>query len=164
MKLKVFCDGSNFVGRGSGAGVHVEKAVGANLNDWQPIARFVVPLDPSATNNEAEYHAVIAALKYIYSGLGGPTTREPYSVERTLQVTIYSDSQLVVRQIKGEYKVREPRLQELFNSTMYFLSRLQQNLQSNVTIDIRYLPREENEEADRLARIGSMLSPTHSNG
>tara|TARA_B100000287_G_scaffold435648_1_gene505297 strand:- start:444 stop:941 length:498 start_codon:yes stop_codon:yes gene_type:complete len=165
MKVKIFCDGSNFVGRGSGSGVHVEQAFGPNLNEWRPTARFLVPLPPKSTNNEAEYHAVIGALKYLQTGLGGPVTRGPLDVVGLMEVIIYSDSQLVIRQINGEYKVKEPRLQELHNYVQYLRNGLINNFTSNVLrIDFKYLPREENTDADRLARIASMLSPTHSNG
>jgi len=53
------------------------------------------------TNNEAEYHAVIGALEKAAS--------TPYR-----QIVVHSDSELVIRQIKGEYKVRKPHLRELF--------------------------------------------------
>lgn len=162
MKVKIFCDGSNFVGRGSGSGVHVEELL---INEWRPTARFVVPLPPKSTNNEAEYHAVIGALKYLETGLAGPVTRSPMGTDTPMQITIYSDSQLVIRQIKGEYKVKEPRLQELHNFVHYLRNRLTNNFHTNVlSIEFKYLPREENTDADRLARIASMLSPTHSNG
>ncbi|HII76023.1 MAG TPA: ribonuclease HI family protein [Methanolinea sp.] len=52
------------------------------------------------TNNEAEYHAVIEALRKA----GSFASRN---------VVIYSDSQLVVRQLRGEYQVRKPHLREL---------------------------------------------------
>lgn len=53
------------------------------------------------TNNEAEYHAVIDALKKAAS-------------LSYRQIVVHSDSELVIRQIKGEYNVRKPHLHELF--------------------------------------------------
>lgn len=53
------------------------------------------------TNNEAEYHAVIDALKKAAS-------------LSFRQIVVHSDSELVIRQIKGEYKVRKQHLRELF--------------------------------------------------
>jgi len=52
------------------------------------------------TNNEAEYHAVIDALKKASS-------------LSCRQIVVHSDSELVIRQIKGEYEVRKPHLREL---------------------------------------------------
>ncbi|MEM2123951.1 MAG: ribonuclease HI family protein [Methanolinea sp.] len=52
------------------------------------------------TNNEAEYHAVIAALSAAGKHGAG-------------NVRVYSDSALVVRQLRGEYRVHEPRLRAL---------------------------------------------------
>lgn len=53
------------------------------------------------TNNEAEYQAVIDALKKAASLC-------------CRQIVVHSDSELVIRQIKGEYEVRKPHLRELF--------------------------------------------------
>lgn len=55
------------------------------------------------TNNEAEYDTLIAALDAIIRRASDP---------QRVQLTINGDSQLVIRQLKGEWKVREPRLQE----------------------------------------------------
>jgi len=54
------------------------------------------------TNNQAEYLAIIAALERAMAEFGGGS-----------EVRLCSDSQLVVRQIRGEYKVRESGLKEL---------------------------------------------------
>ena len=158
--FKILCDGSNFVGRGSGAGVYIEKRVptpysgdiGAMHYEYLPAARFVVPLSPESTNNEAEYHAVIAALRYLNDQAGQEDKRR--------RVDIYSDSQLVVRQLNGDYRVREPRLKTLYDWVNLMAGKLAEYYE----IRFIYLPRELNEEADHLARIASMLSPLHSNG
>ena len=61
VRISAYCDGSNFVGFGSGAGVYIEwDLLGQKMAPWK---QFVVPLHPTNTNNEAEYHAVIAALE-----------------------------------------------------------------------------------------------------
>jgi ribonuclease HI len=54
-----------------------------------------------ATNNEAEYTALVKGLKYLIQ-------------LKLLNANIYSDSELVVKQIKGEYRVKHPRMQELY--------------------------------------------------
>ena len=60
-----------------------------------------LPTNRSWTNNEAEYMAIITALKAYYG---------PIFVNEIL-----SDSQLVVRQLNGDYAIREERLRELAN-------------------------------------------------
>ena len=89
-----------------------------------------------ATNNEAEYQALIFALK---------KTKSLFGKEKIKKVCIelMSDSELLVKQMKGEYKVLNPKIQALFLKAW------------NLKIDFRKLkffliPREENQEADRL--------------
>ena len=83
------------------------------------------------TNNVAEYRAVILALEKALE-LGGGS------------VTVYLDSELVVRQLRGEYKVREAHLQSLHRRALEILNRFSKYA-------IHYVPREENRRADQLA-------------
>jgi ribonuclease HI len=83
------------------------------------------------TNNEAEYRALIGALEEALS-LGGRT------------VTVHSDSELLVRQLNGEYRVRSPHLKDLFSQAQDLLGRFQEYV-------ILHIPREQNREADLLA-------------
>jgi ribonuclease HI len=82
------------------------------------------------TNNEAEYAALLAALEYAV-GHGA----------RSLKV--FSDSELLVRQIRGEYKVKSAGLKPLFRKAQELISRLE-------SFSITHLRREQNREADRL--------------
>jgi ribonuclease HI len=84
-----------------------------------------------ATNNEAEYQALIAGLE----------AAEKLEITR---LRIFLDSELVVRQLRGEYRVRNPRLQPLFDKVASRLQRLS-------GYGIMHVPRERNERADRLA-------------
>src|SRR6185436_4648362 len=61
------------------------------------------------TNNEAEYMALIAALEYLKD-------LRPKEAEFRL------DSELVVRQLNGQYKVKEPRLQSLHGQVVMLLN------------------------------------------
>ena len=86
-----------------------------------------------ATNNVAEYHAVIRA------------------VERALELgctdlTLLLDSDLLVNQLCGTYKVRAPHLRPLRQQAVALLDRLHH-------WQVRYVPRAENHEADRLANL-----------
>jgi len=84
-----------------------------------------------ATNNQAEYRAAIAALEAAL-GLGAT------------QVELRTDSELVVRQLRGRYKVRNPRLLPLYKRMLDLRSRF-------ASLAVRHVPREENRLADALA-------------
>ncbi len=86
------------------------------------------------TNNEAEYKALILGL-----------TEAAKTDRRKLVISL--DSQLIVRQINGSYKVKAPALKPLFN-------RVQDILQSFARYSVRHIPREENSRADGLANQG----------
>lgn len=88
-----------------------------------------------ATNNVAEYMGVLDALEQI------PAILEEYSIDH---ITFYLDSQLIVYQIIGEYRVKEPTLQELH-------ARVQQRLKTlPCPYQFLHVPRKQNAEADRL--------------
>ena len=84
-----------------------------------------------ASNNAAEYRAAIHALERALE-LGARS------------VTLLLDSELVVRQLRGEYRVREPHLRALHQKAQEVLNRFS-------TYSILYIPREENRRADQLA-------------
>lgn len=88
------------------------------------------------TNNVAEYKAMIFALKKAKLFLGGDTAKET-------EVEIRSDSELVVSQLKGEYKVKEENLKPLFLE----MWNLKQDFKA---VHFTLIPREENKEADKL--------------
>ena len=83
------------------------------------------------TNNQAEYMAIITALeKAISMGVR--------------QVDLYSDSELVVRQINGSYRVKKDTLKPLYQRA----KQLQNSLEG---FTITHIPRQQNTEADSLA-------------
>ncbi|MBU3935260.1 ribonuclease HI family protein [Patescibacteria group bacterium] len=67
------------------------------------------------TNNEAEYLGLIAALTWL---------KDNYDSLSITQANYYSDSQLLVRQIKGSYKVKAQNLLPLFLSAKTLLSQI----------------------------------------
>lgn len=88
------------------------------------------------TNNEAEYEAVIFALKKLKQLFGKKKTKES-----TIEVRM--DSELVARQLGGKYKILEPDLQPLFLQIW--------NLRFDFKkIGFVHIPREENRMADKL--------------
>jgi ribonuclease HI len=84
----------------------------------------------SATNNVAEYRALLLGIERA-AALGAT------------RLELIGDSELIVRQVKGEYKVKEPGLQELHRQVREALEGFDQ-------WSIRHVRREENAEADRL--------------
>ncbi|MBI2038709.1 MAG: ribonuclease HI family protein [Candidatus Niyogibacteria bacterium] len=88
------------------------------------------------TNNEAEYEAVILALKKAKQLFGKGKTKE-------MAVHFRVDSELIARQLMGRYKVEEERLAQLFMKVW--------NLKMDFgSVDFESIPREKNRAADRL--------------
>ena len=106
----------------SGIGVVIEKPDGERIK----IARWIGHQD----NNVAEYVALLEALQHALK-----------HEAKSLQV--FSDSELVVKQMKGEYQCRSPRLYSL-NWTCRKLARY-------LDFRINHIRREQNEEANQLA-------------
>jgi len=88
------------------------------------------------TNNEAEYQAVILALKKFKALFGK-------ELAKNSEIKILSDSELLVRQLNGQYKILEPKLQPLFLEIW--------NLKFDFKkIKFKLIPRLKNKQADRL--------------
>ena len=109
-------------------------AIGAIIKDEQ--GKLITSISQGigrATNNQAEYSAVIAALEKAIA-LGAK------------QVDLHSDSELVVRQINGRYRVKNAALKPMYQRVKRLLSQLEGYTVINV-------PRRENAEADNLANM-----------
>ncbi len=91
----------------------------------------------NATNNEAEYTALIRGLEHLIA-------------LDQLSVKIYSDSELVVKQISGEYRVKNPRMQNLYQKAMTLFNQLDQYTFTHVF-------RDKNTVADKLANAGRAM-------
>lgn len=85
------------------------------------------------TNNYAEYSGLLAALDYALQ-----------HGHKALKVV--SDSELLVKQIRGEYKVKSPALQDLYQRARQMIAKLD-------WFSIQHVLREKNHEADRLANL-----------
>jgi ribonuclease HI len=89
-----------------------------------------------ATNNEAEYQAVIFALKKFKALFGNKLAGQS-------EIELRADSELLVKQLNGEYKILEPKIQTLFLAVW--------NLKLDFKkVKFKIIPREKNKEADRL--------------
>ena len=73
----------------------------------QLIKSFSEYLGDNFTNNEAEYQAIIFALKKFKALFGK-------KLAKNSEVELKTDSEFLIKQLKGEYKVLEPRIQSLF--------------------------------------------------
>jgi len=108
----------------AGYGVAIEDAAG------RPVAELSEYLGHH-TNNYAEYQGLLAALRYA-------------AEKQIMALKVVSDSELMVRQMKGIYKVRHPELRKLYGQAQQLVRRLEH-------FEIRHALREHNKIADRLA-------------
>lgn len=124
-KAVIFADGAS---RGNPG----QAAIGVTIKDER--GRLITSISQrigKATNNQAEYRAIIAALE--------EATRLDAD-----QVDIKTDSELVVKQINGEYRVKKSTLKPLYQQVKQLLSALE-------SFTITHIPRWQNAEADKLA-------------
>ncbi len=128
------------------SGVYVANIDGASRGNPGPASYAVVMRDPNGkiilelgkklgrdTNNVAEYYALLAALDYAAS-------------HNIRALRIRSDSELLVRQMQGRYKVKSPDLKPLYERA----SKLARQFEYFVVEHVR---RESNREADALANL-----------
>lgn len=108
----------------AGIGVVLQNKDGETIGEWSEFLGI-------ATNNQAEYKALLLALKQAVA-LG------------TIELECRLDSELVVKQLKGEYKVKHPDLKPLFEQAKSLISQIK-------NVSFKHIPRELNKQADRLA-------------
>jgi dinuclear metal center YbgI/SA1388 family protein len=86
-----------------------------------------------ATNNVAEYQALVAGLEL--------------SIDHGVShLTVFADSELVVKQMKGEYKVKDATLRGYHQQASRLFNQIQD-------VEIKHIPREQNEQADSLVNM-----------
>ena len=110
----------------AGYGVRIEDEHGALVEELNGFLG-------TATNNIAEYNGLLAALRYARDN-GHRAVR------------IKSDSELLVKQMRGEYRVKNPGLQSLYQEACTLARQL-----DRITYD--HVRREQNKDADRLANL-----------
>ena len=124
-QLNLYIDGASKGNPGmAGAGVWMTNQEGKKLLG---ISRYL----GHKTNNEAEYWALLIGLREAQRWGGG-------------SIHIFTDSELIARQVKGVYRVKDSNLRGLHKEVM-------ENLKAFSSFEIESIPREENREADRLA-------------
>jgi ribonuclease HI len=128
---------------------------GGSRGNPGPSAIGAVVLDPSSdpprrlatvserigitTNNVAEYRALIAGLE----------AAAPYGARR---VRVRADSKLVVEQVKGTWKVKQPHLRPLLEQARSLLA-------AYAEVDLQHVPRAQNADADAL--VNAALDAPH---
>lgn len=125
--IRIFCDGGS---RGNPG----PAAVGAVILDAtseppEPVGAVSETIGV-ATNNVAEYTALIRALE----------VAAPFGADR---VEVRADSQLLIRQLEGRYRVKHPSLLPLYQQVRRLLAAYSE-------VDLLHVRREENTEADAL--------------
>lgn len=123
--LRIFTDGASRGNPGeAGIGVLIEDASGKRLKE---IRRYL----GKATNNQAEYTALLIGLRL---------SREMGAED----ISVFADSELLVKQMRGEYKVKHPLLLPLYTEAKTLTSGLKK-------FRITHIPRAQNAHADALA-------------
>ena len=112
--------------QGSGAGLILTSPEGIDIE-------YVLRFGFQASNNEAEYEAVIAGLNLSHS----------LEIDH---LEVCSDSQLVVRQIEDTYEAKSGRM-------ILYLKKVQDLLKKFVLVQVRHIPRAENFQADALEKL-----------
>lgn len=126
MRAKIWTDGGARINPGPAAiGVIIKEEKGKLI---QKEGRFL----GRTTNNQAEYQAVIEGLR-MARHLG------------TDEIEVFLDSQLVVRQLQGEYRVKDKTLQALLLQAKNLVKTFKK-------VKFTHIGREENREADKLVR------------
>ena len=97
--------------------------------------KYAICLQFQMTNNEAEYEALFQGLELAKS-LGAES------------ILVQGDSQLIIEQVNGTYEAKEERMKR-------YLSKVKQFIKGLTTVKFHQIPREENMEADNLAKATS---------
>jgi len=125
--IVAYCDGGSRGNPGpAGFGVYIQDAAGGVLAE---LSQYL----GKRTNNFAEYSALLAALEFAIHE-GHPSLR------------VVSDSELMVKQIKGQYRVNSPELRPLYEEAKRRIPQLKR-------FQIQHVLRDKNRHADRLANV-----------
>ncbi|XP_013674251.1 uncharacterized protein LOC106378704 [Brassica napus] len=122
-------DGSSNI-RGVGVGIVLTSLTGNT-------ASRAIRCNFKATNNESEYEALIAGLSLAHL-LGAEN------------IQVYSDSQLIINQVQGEYQSKDDRM-------IQYLAVAQRLISKFKSCKLTQIPREQNSQTDALANLGSAL-------
>ena len=124
--LRIFTDGASIPNPGhSGIGVAIRDDDNTTIDEISEYIGF-------ATNNVAEYMALIYALEYAVK-------------HKAVNVDLFLDSMLVVQQVKGAWKIKAPILKPLLIQAKTLIKEI------TGKVTLTHIPRIRNAEADKLA-------------
>ncbi|MFA5115463.1 MAG: ribonuclease HI family protein [Candidatus Omnitrophota bacterium] len=118
---------------GASSGNPGPAGVGVVICDGSRVIKNISEYIGHATNNVAEYSALICALKQA-------------AALKAENVIINTDSQLLYRQLKKEYRIKDERLRLLYREVLELMKPFK-------GVSLRNIPREENQGADKLAGL-----------
>ena len=132
MKAVAYIDGSCLGNPGDAAyAIILQDESGGEL---KAVGRYI----GKATNNIAEFSGLLGCLELA----------EQLHIN---MITIYSDSQLLVKQLSGEYRIKQPHLQKIHN-------RIHETAEkADISYEVVHIGREQNKQADRLARQSARI-------
>jgi ribonuclease HI len=120
----LFFDGSS-CDKGGGVGILL-------ISPRGEMFEFGIPIQPTVTNNQAEYEALLRGLQFL---------REAGAIS----VEVYGDSELVIKQLNGQYECKSDALRSYYEECREILKSFQ-------LVILQHIPREHNEEANMLAQ------------
>jgi ribonuclease HI len=123
----LFFDGSS-CGKGGGVGILL-------ISPRGEMFKFAIPIQPTVTNNQAEYEALLRGLQYLKEA-------------KAISVEIYGDSELVIKQLNGQYERRNDILRNYYEECKEILKSFQ-------LVILQHIPREHNEKENGLAQSAS---------
>jgi ribonuclease HI len=96
---------------------------------------FAIPIQPTVTNNQAEYEALLRGLQYLKEA-------------KAISVEVFGDSELVIKQLSGQYECRNDIPRNYYEECKEILKSFQ-------LVILQHIPRENNGEANRIAQSAS---------
>ncbi|HAJ56268.1 MAG TPA: ribonuclease H [Candidatus Omnitrophica bacterium] len=126
--MDIYIDGSSIGNPG-------EASIGIVFQEGDTTVKNISRRIGIQTNNVAEYTALVFALQEAL-------------VMKAKDITVYSDSELLCKQLKGEYRVKNVALKDLFSQAINLI-------QGFKNFHIQQIPREKNRGADKLARLAT---------
>jgi ribonuclease HI len=123
----LFFDGSS-CGKGGEVGILLISPTGEMFE-------FSIPIQPTVTNNQAEYEALLRGLQYLKEA-------------KAILIEIFRDSELVIKQLNDQYECRNDILRNYYEECKEILISFQ-------LVILQHIPRENNGEANRLAQSAS---------
>jgi hypothetical protein len=93
---------------------------------------FAIPIQPTVTDHQAEYEALLRGLQYLKEA-------------KAISVEIYGDSELVIKQLNGQYECRSDILRSYYEECKEILKSFQ-------LVILQHISREHNEDESRLAQ------------